>query len=56
MLAVHSGFFGRLFSEAGFTVFNLLVFAATPAGMTGWLLLTPERFQGLIVRGPRRPI
>jgi MFS family permease len=36
-------------SEAGFTVFNLLVFAATPAGMTGWLLLTPERFQGLIV-------
>jgi hypothetical protein len=36
-------------SEAGFTVYNLLVFAATPAGMTGWLLLTPERFQGLIV-------
>src|SRR5271156_6346385 len=36
-------------SEAGYTVFNLLVFAATPAGMTGWQLLTPERSQGLIV-------
>jgi MFS family permease len=36
-------------SEAGYVVFNLLVFAATPAGMTGWQLLTPERFQGLIV-------
>ena len=36
-------------SEAGYTLFNLLVFAATPAGMTGWQLLTPERSQGLIV-------
>jgi MFS family permease len=36
-------------SEAGYVVFNLLVFAATPAGMTGWQLLTPERSQGLIV-------
>jgi MFS family permease len=36
-------------SEAAYTVFNLLVFAATPAGMTGWQLLTPERSQGLIV-------
>jgi MFS family permease len=36
-------------SEAGYTVFNLLVFAATPAGMTGWQLLTPERYRGLIV-------
>jgi predicted MFS family arabinose efflux permease len=36
-------------SEAGYTVFNLLVFAATPAGMTAWQLLTPERSQGLII-------
>jgi MFS family permease len=36
-------------SEAGYTVFNLLVFAATPAGMTGWQLLTPARSVGLIV-------
>lgn len=36
-------------SEAGYTLFNLLAFAATPAGMTGWQLLTPERSQGLIV-------
>jgi MFS family permease len=36
-------------SEAGYTVFNLLVFAATPAGMTAWQLLAPERSQGLIV-------
>jgi MFS family permease len=36
-------------SEAGYTLFNLLVFAATPAGMTGWQLLTPERSRGLIV-------
>jgi MFS family permease len=36
-------------SAAGYVVFNLLVFAATPAGMTGWQLLTPERSRGLIV-------
>jgi MFS family permease len=36
-------------SEAGYVVFNLLVFAATPAGMTGWQLITPERSRGLIV-------
>jgi MFS family permease len=37
------------YSRAGYIVFNLLVFAATPAGMTAWQLLTPERSQGLIV-------
>jgi MFS family permease len=36
-------------SEAAYTVFNLLVFAATPSGLTAWQLLTPERSQGLIV-------
>jgi MFS family permease len=36
-------------SEAAYAIFNLIVFAATPAGMTGWQLLTPERSQGLIV-------
>jgi len=30
-------------------VFNLLVFAATPAGLTAWQLLTPTRSQGLII-------
>ena len=36
-------------SEAAYTVFNLLVFAATPSGLTAWQLLTPERSRGLIV-------
>jgi MFS family permease len=36
-------------SEAAYTVFNLLVFAATPAGLTAWQLLTPQRSQGLVV-------
>jgi MFS family permease len=36
-------------SEAGYAVFNLLVFAATPAGLTAWQQLTPERSRGLIV-------
>jgi len=36
-------------SEAAYTMFNLLVFAATPSGLTAWQLLTPERSRGLIV-------
>jgi MFS family permease len=36
-------------SEVAYTVFNLLVFAATPSGLTAWQLLTPERSRGLIV-------
>lgn len=36
-------------SEAAYTVFNLLVFAATPSGLTAWQLLTPQRSQGLVV-------
>jgi predicted MFS family arabinose efflux permease len=36
-------------SMAGYILFNLLVFAATPAGMTGWQLLTPRRCQGLVI-------
>ena len=36
-------------SEAAYATFNLLVFAATPAGMTGWQALTPERSRGLVV-------
>jgi MFS family permease len=37
------------YSEAAYMVFNLLVFAATPAGLTAWQLLTPTRSQGLII-------
>jgi MFS family permease len=37
------------YSEAAYAVFNLLVFAATPSGLTAWQLRTPERSQGLIV-------
>jgi MFS family permease len=36
-------------SEAAYVVFNLTVFAATPAGMTAWQILTPPRSQALIV-------
>jgi hypothetical protein len=36
-------------SEAAYAGFNLLVFAATPSGLTAWQLLTPQRSQGLIV-------
>jgi MFS family permease len=36
-------------SEAAYIVFNLLAFAATPAGLTAWQLLAPARFQGLII-------
>jgi MFS family permease len=37
------------YSEAAYAVFNLLVFTATPSGLTAWQLLTPERSKGLIV-------
>lgn len=36
-------------SRAAYLVFNFLVFAATPAGLTGWQLLTPERNAGVII-------
>ena len=36
-------------SEVAYAVFNLLVFAATPSGLTAWQLLAPQRSQGLIV-------
>jgi MFS family permease len=36
-------------SAASYALFNVLVFAATPAGMTGWQSLTPERAQGLVI-------
>jgi MFS family permease len=32
-----------------FALYNFLVFAATPAGMTGWRLLTPQSGMGLTV-------
>jgi len=35
-------------SELTYGVFNFLVFAATPAGLTGWQCLTPERYAGLV--------
>jgi uncharacterized membrane protein len=36
-------------SEIAYTIFNFLVFAATPAGLTGWQLLTPERYRGILI-------
>jgi MFS family permease len=36
-------------SETAYMVFNFLVFAATPAGLTAWQALTPERSRGLVV-------
>jgi MFS family permease len=35
--------------EAAFAAYNLVVFAATPAGLTGWRLLTPEKTMGLTI-------
>lgn len=32
-----------------FAAYNFLVFAATPAGLTGWRLLTPQRSMGLTI-------
>ena len=39
----------RSASAVGYAMYNVLVFAATPAGMAGWQWLTPQRAQGLIV-------
>jgi MFS family permease len=36
-------------SRSAYLVFNFLVFAATPAGLTGWQLLTPERIAGMSI-------
>ncbi len=36
-------------SRSAYVLFNFLVFAATPAGLTGWQLLTPERSAGITV-------
>jgi MFS family permease len=36
-------------SRSAYVVFNYLVFAATPAGLTGWQLLTPERNSGMTI-------
>ncbi len=35
--------------ELGYAAFNFIVFSATPAGMTGWQWLTPDRVRGLLV-------
>ena len=34
---------------AAFAAYNLMVFAATPAGLTGWRLLTPQKTMGLTI-------
>jgi len=36
-------------AAAGYAVFNALVFAATPAGLSGWQALTPSRFRGMTI-------
>ncbi len=36
-------------SEAAYTLFNFLVFCATPAGLTGWQCLTPQRYRGVLI-------
>jgi MFS family permease len=36
-------------SRAAYAVFNFLVFSATPAGLTGWQLLTPDRVRGVLI-------
>ena len=36
-------------SSSSYIIFNVLIFAATPAGMTGWQLITPQRTQGLTI-------
>ena len=35
-------------AELAYLLFNLLVFAATPAGLSGWQRLTPARYQGMV--------
>jgi MFS family permease len=36
-------------SWCAYAVFNFVVFAATPAGLTGWQLMTPERVRGFVI-------
>ncbi|MDM0120794.1 MFS transporter [Variovorax arabinosiphilus] len=36
-------------SRAAYAAFNFLVFSATPAGLTGWQLLTPDRVRGVLI-------
>jgi MFS family permease len=36
-------------SEMAYVIFNLIVFAATPAGLSGWQRLTPDRFRGVTI-------
>ncbi len=36
-------------AECAYAAFNLVVFTATPAGLTGWQLLTPDRVRGVLV-------
>ena len=37
------------YAALAFATYNLLVFAATPAGLTGWRLLTPQSSMGLTI-------
>ncbi len=37
------------YAAAGYAVFNALVFAATPAGLSGWQALTPSCYRGLTI-------
>jgi MFS family permease len=32
-----------------YVLFNFLIYAGTPTGLTGWQLLTPERYRGLTI-------
>jgi MFS family permease len=36
-------------SELAYVIFNFFAFAATPAGLTGWQLLTPDVYRGLLI-------
>jgi MFS family permease len=36
-------------SEAAYLLFNFIVSAATPSGLTGWQMLTPERDKGMVI-------
>ena len=37
------------YAATAFAAYNFLVFAATPAGLTGWRILTPESSMGLTI-------
>ena len=37
------------YAATAFAAYNLLVFAATPAGLTGWRILTPQSSMGLTI-------